>query len=203
MESGQSKEGGTASHRLARAVSVLTFPPVVALPAFLILDVSAEESSSRLLVGLLAVAFGVAWPIVVSLGQVLRRRTAGIDAPRERTVLLGLGAVGYSLGVAGLIAAGSPLLITLLMFCYATNTLVLLVINLYWKASAHAMGIAGPTTALVFAFGPWGVLLSLLLPIVGWSRVRLSAHTLWQVVVGAELGYLLTGGQFLIGLRYF
>ena len=189
--------------RLARALSVITFPPLVALPTFLILDASLGGSGRRLLVGVLALTFGVVWPIARALLLSLRRRPAGIETPRERLVLLGLGAVGYSLGVATLVAVGSPILITLLMFCYASNTLVLLAINLSWKASAHAMGVAGPTMALVFGFGAPGALLSLLLPFVGWSRVRLKAHTLSQVAVGAALGYVLTGAQIALGLRFF
>ncbi len=190
--------------RLARVISLFTFPPVVALSAFLILDASLDDGSGPgLLVGLLAVTFGVAWPIAVSVVLIRGRRTSSVEAPRERLLLLGLGAVGYSLGVAALIAVGSPILITLLMSCYATNTLVLLIVNLYWKASAHAMGVAGPTVALVFALGVPGVLLSLLLPFAGWARVRLRAHTLSQVVVGAALGYVLTGAQIALGLRFF
>lgn len=201
MDPARSKLSGARSLRLARIVSVLTFPPVVALPTFLILDALLGGPGSRLLVGLLAVAFGVAWPIVMSVVLILRRRTAGSEAPRERIVLLGLGAIGYSFGVITLIAVGSPVLITLLMFCYVTNTLALLALNLYWKASAHAMGVAGPTIGLVFGLGAVGALLSVLLPLTAWSRVRLRAHTLSQVAVGAALGYALTSAQLALGLR--
>lgn len=202
MESERPKERRKSLVRLARAVSVITFPPLVALPAFLILDASLGGPGSRLLVGVSALTFGVIWPIAVSFVLILRRQPAGIETPRERLVVLGLGAIGYSFGVATLVAVGSPILVTLLMFCYATNTLVLLAINLYWRASAHAMGVAGPTIALVFGVGVPGALLSLLLPFVGWSRIQLKAHTLSQVVVGAALGYVLTGTQIALGLRW-
>ncbi|MGZ7133663.1 MAG: hypothetical protein ACXVH4_02920, partial [Halobacteriota archaeon] len=65
-------------------------------------------------------------------------------------------------------------------------------INLYWKISIHTMGIAGPTTVLVFAFGYWGALLGLLLPPVIWSNVPLEKHTVVQPIVGAILGFVLT-----------
>lgn len=187
--------------RLARAVSVLTFPPVVALPAFLLLGATIGGNGSWLSTDVITLTFGVAWPIVASLVLILRRHPAGSETPRERPLLLGLGAIGYSFGVAALVAIAAPLLVTLLMFCYATNTVVLLAVNLFWKASAHAMGVAGPTVALVFGFGLLGALLSLLLPLAGWSRLRLRAHSLAQIVVGAVLGYVLTGAQIALGLR--
>jgi membrane-associated phospholipid phosphatase len=203
MKDGEPDERRKVSLRVAHTVSVLTFPPLVALPVFLLLDAGLARPGSSLLIGVVSLAFGVAWPVGVSVLLMLRHPQSGIDGPRGRLILLGLGALGYALGVGALVVLGSPTLVTLLMFCYGTNTAVMLAINVYWKASVHAMGIAGPTVALVFGFGVLGALLSLLLPLVGWSRIRSKAHTLSQVVVGALLGYVLTGTQFVLGLRFF
>lgn len=185
----------------ARIVSVITFPPVVALVAFLLLIASLPGSGSRWTVTGVALTFGVIWPVAATVGLILRRE--GIERPRDRLTLLALGVLGYVFGTAGLLVADSPLLVTLLMFCYATNTAILLAVNVYWRASAHAMGIAGPTMALVFGFGAWGALLSLLLPAVGWSRIRLKAHNIAQIAAGAGLGFVMTGLQISVGLRLF
>ncbi|MHB1435672.1 MAG: phosphatase PAP2 family protein [Thermoplasmata archaeon] len=187
----------------ARVVSIVTFPPVLALPAFLLLIASFAGSGSRWAIIGIALTFGVLWPVAATVGLTLQRKGEGIERPHERMILLGMGVLGYAIGTVGLLAAGASLLVTLLMFCYGTNTAVLLVINIFWKASAHAMGVAGPTMALVFGFGVSGTLLSLLLPMVGWSRIRLGAHSLTQVVAGALLGYALTGLQLSAGLRLF
>ncbi len=203
MKNGETDKKHEGSLRVAHTVSVLTFPPLIALPVFLVLDAWFAGSGSRFLIGAAAVAFGVAWPIAVSGLLISRRPQPGIEGPKERLTLLGLGALGYAVGVGALIVLGSPILVTLLMFCYATNTAVMFAINVSWRASVHAMGIAGPTMALVFGFGVLGALLSLLLPLVGWSRIRLGAHTPSQVVVGALLGFVLTGTQIALGLRFF
>ena len=176
---------------------------MVALPTFLLLTVSFADSSARWTVTGTALAFGVAWPVAASVGMILRRRGSGIDGPWDRQAFMGLGVLGYAVGVVALVSLAAPLLVTLLMFCYASNSAVLLAINVFWRASAHAMGVAGPTMALVFGFGGSGALLSLLLPAVGWSRIRLGAHDLAQIVAGAGLGYVLTGLQFSVGLRLF
>ncbi len=57
------------------------------------------------------------------------------------------------------------------------------------------MGVAGPTTALIYTFGYIGSILGLILPIVMWSRVYLKRHTISQVIVGALLGFIMTAIQ--------
>ncbi len=58
------------------------------------------------------------------------------------------------------------------------------------------MGAIGPTTTMVFVFGPLGSIPGIFVPIIIWSRVRLERHTIAQVIVGAGLGILLTSIQF-------
>lgn len=77
------------------------------------------------------------------------------------------------------------------MFCYGTNTLIVFFINLKWKISVHAMGVTGPTTALLL-FNPLGFLMGLIAPLVMWNRVVLNKHSPNQVLAGAICGYLLT-----------
>jgi membrane-associated phospholipid phosphatase len=88
------------------------------------------------------------------------------------------------------------------MFGYFAGTLCLFFINLYWKISIHTMGIAGPTTVLIFVFGYWGALLGLLLPPVIWSRVYLKKHTAAQAITGAILGFVLTAVALSLLLLY-
>lgn len=193
--------GLDTSLRVARGISVGTFPPVLALLAFLVLDATIVAPASRPLLIAITIVFGTVWPIGATLSLLRDRGPAGIEGGRARTRLLGVSALGYGLGAGLLFALGAPALVALLMTCYATNSAVMLLINLSWKASVHAMGVAGPTVALIFALGLSGALLSVLLPIVAWSRHRLGAHTWSQVVAGAALGYLLTGSQIVLGLR--
>ena len=61
-------------------------------------------------------------------------------------------------------------------------------ITLRWKASAHCT-VAGHAAAAGFLLlGPPGLIFSLVLPLVLWSRVALGAHTLPQALVGAAVG---------------
>jgi membrane-associated phospholipid phosphatase len=125
-----------------------------------------------------------------------------VPARTDRNLSLLLATVSYFVGTAVLLIIRAPLLSTAVMFGYFAGTLFIFLVNLRWKISIHTMGIAGPTTVLVFVFGWWGALLGLLLPPVIWSRVYLKKHTLAQALAGAVVGFLLTAFALWLVLIY-
>ena len=109
----------------------------------------------------------------------------------------------YTLGTVIMFALNAPPIVSALMFCYTTNTLVTFLISLHWKISVHAVGVAGPFTVLVYFFGwLYSPLLLLIIPI-GWSRIELNAHTLAQVVVGFLLSIVITWAQLVLLFQFF
>jgi membrane-associated phospholipid phosphatase len=76
------------------------------------------------------------------------------------------------------------------------STIVLLIsllglITLFWKISFHAASVSAATVTLVMVLG-WHTGPSLLLiPLVGWSRVRLKRHTTQQVIAGSVAGLII------------
>ena len=63
--------------------------------------------------------------------------------------------------------------------------------HLFWKISFHGATITAAATATVLVAGSsaWPVLL--LVPLVGWARVRLERHTPRQVIFGTLVGALI------------
>ncbi len=61
-----------------------------------------------------------------------------------------------------------------------------------WKVSAHMAGTSFIFT-LASILGNFAITLStlIILPIVGWSRIKLRRHTLAQVVVGTLIGFVI------------
>jgi membrane-associated phospholipid phosphatase len=49
---------------------------------------------------------------------------------------------------------------------------------------------------LVLAFGPVLLATGIVVAAVGWSRVRLGDHTMWQVVAGTVIGAVIVGVVF-------
>ena len=84
-----------------------------------------------------------------------------------------------------------------LVFCYMTNTIVIIVITKYWKISIHAAGVAGPLTALWIhgIHSPFIVIFIVVL--LGWARIILKAHNIAQVLTGFILGSFLTWIQLI------
>jgi membrane-associated phospholipid phosphatase len=68
----------------------------------------------------------------------------------------------------------------------------------WWKVSLHATVAGGAVATVVLLYGPWLLLLIAPLILVCWSRVKLTDHTVTQVVVGALLGPLVGGAVFLL-----
>ena len=72
----------------------------------------------------------------------------------------------------------------LLALGYTFVTVILLVVNRFWKVSVHSAGVTGPIFALIFVFGIIVIPLSLIILLVNWSRIKLKKHTFRQTLVG-------------------
>lgn len=175
-----------------------TLPPI----AFLLLYIAGmgtDTPAPDLTVAGLSVAilFASALPLAAVVYLARRGVVDSIDVSdrTKRAVPLALAILSYAAGFAILSRLGAPELARGLMLCYATNTLVVAIITLWWKISIHAVGTAGPIVAVTAAFGPWALPAFLLLPVISAARVSLQRHTIAQVVAGSLLGAALTAGQ--------
>lgn len=194
--------------RAAQAISNLTAPPLLAVPLYIVLgvyDKSRRQLSDSLVVGIdsTAVFFGVVFPLAFVLLLRSRSKISDIHIPirQQRTLPYCITILSYLAGFAAIYWLAGAGALAATMFCYGINTSVMLFINFFWKISAHATGVGGPLAALTLLYG-WVVLpLYLLLPMVGWARVHLKAHTLGQVVAGSILGFGLTAAQLLFIFR--
>jgi len=65
-------------------------------------------------------------------------------------------------------------------------------VNLFFKASGHAAGVAGPVSALIYFYGLIAAPLIALIPLTMWARVKAKGHTLSQTIIGALLSAVVT-----------
>jgi len=83
----------------------------------------------------------------------------------------------------------------------ASISVFLLAVTLFWKISGHSTAAASFSVFMGFLFGPEVSPLLLLIPVVGWARVRIKRHTPAQVLAGTLTGLLFTiGFMFLLHL---
>ena len=180
------------------------FSPVV-LPVFTFSAILAQDTTLPLerkwliwCVCLLSTTLIIS-SYVVYLKLSGRVGSVDLDLREERRKPFIVGLASNCIGFVLVYWLGAPPLVTWLMFCFVTNTLVVQLITRWWKVSIHATGVGGAVVAWTFHFGvaiaPWFILV----PIVGVSRVVLHKHTIGQVIVGSLIGICLTALQ----LRYF
>lgn len=111
-----------------------------------------------------------------------------ITARAERLIpaLFLLAAFVALLGALTLLEAPRDLFLLTLSMGLASAGVVL--VTLVWKASAHCTVAGHAAAAGLLLLGPLGILFLLVLPLVGWARVVLKAHTLPQALAGAAVG---------------
>jgi membrane-associated phospholipid phosphatase len=194
------------SQKKAKIISEISIPPVFAAIVFALLCFVNQRSIGYKFL-LLIVCWATAWvfPIVYLLYLKKRGEISHLHVPikEQRTQPYLIGSASYFLGVVILLLLHAPFLVWGVMVCYLTNTLIITAVNLHWKMSAHAMGTAGAIAGLHFAFG-WVVApLYLLIPLVGWARVKIRAHTIVQVLAGGSAGVLLTLIQLTLLSHFF
>ena len=205
MQNSRVTDGDSNKRKWASFISDITIPPVIAVLMFSLINYSLLRGFPFVAVTCITTLFAAIVPLsMLLLWETRTKAKIDLDVPArtERGRPLLFACTSYLIGTAALVAAHAPLLTTVLMFGYFAGTLCLFFINLYWKISIHTMGIAGPTTVLIFVFGYWGVLLGLLLPPVIWSRVYLKKHTVAQAIMGAVLGFVLTAVALSLLLLY-
>lgn len=187
------------SPKLSRVLSTIFSPLLNSTFAFLILIGADGDLTPGRKVQMFSIAFIVTSVVpIVYLGWMKWRGTVDsmdVDRRQQRLRPLIVGITSYAIGFVLLARLQAPDIVLGLMFCYATNTLFILLITRTWKVSVHATGISGPVVALVFRFGWHAVPLFILIPVVAWARVALGKHTVVQVVVGALIGIFLTAVQ--------
>jgi membrane-associated phospholipid phosphatase len=192
--------------KLARIVSTLFVPPSFTIIVFTIFAFILETESIKTVVTILvALLFGFTAQIILFL--ILRRKGKIVDLDasikEERTTPFLISVGFYFIGLVILIIFKVNIISIAFWFCYISNTLVTILINKHWKISAHAMGAAGPLAAITYAFGFVALVFSIIILLVGWSRIHLKVHNVAQVTAGIILAFISTYLQIYFIVKWF
>lgn len=188
----------------ARFVSTVFIPPLSLLFATIFYLSTSEDSNNAFRIIIISLIFGVKIPIVYFLIMLKKKKIANQDASikEERTIPYLFGILFMILGLSTLVYFNASKMIQLLWIVQIVNTLFLIVINKYWKISAHMIGFSSPTAWLVFNFSNLLLIpFAILGIIIGWSRFHLKCHTISQIIAGFLFGFGLTYLQLLMLVR--
>jgi membrane-associated phospholipid phosphatase len=175
---------------VARIVSTVCNPFLTSLALFVILADARSSGATDFWVLLFNSAFFTSiGPMLFIFFLYATDRISDLDmsirAERERVFIAFV--VFYALGALDLWLIRAPVIMTASMAGFAASALIVQWITRYWKISTHALGITAPLVALTVLYGERPLPFYALIPLVGWSRVYLRAHTTLQVIAGTLL----------------
>ncbi|OLR94078.1 hypothetical protein BJP25_13390 [Actinokineospora bangkokensis] len=188
--------------RVARAISEVFAPAVVVLllPLAVAWAATGHHPGLTLLWGLEVALFSSAIPMVFIVRGARRGRwdTHHVRDREHRAVPLLFGLASTLVGVGILVVGGAPRDVLALSLAMVVTLVVCILITRRWKVSLHTAVAGGAVAMTTLLYGPWALLLLVLLVAVAWSRVVLGDHTAAQVVVGALVGPVFGGVVFLL-----
>jgi membrane-associated phospholipid phosphatase len=187
---------------VAKIISTVCNPFLTSLALFVILAGARSNGATDFWVLLFNSAFFTSiGPMLFIFYLYATDRISDLDmsirTERERVFIAFV--IFYAFGALDLWLIHAPAVMTASMAAYAVSSLVVQWITRYWKISTHALGITAPLVALTVLFGQRPLPFYVLIPLVGWSRIYLRAHTLLQVLAGT----LLALGTTLLFFRIF
>ena len=182
-------------HLLAEIVSWLFFPPLVATVFFIFLVFWYSNDLNQGVRWLATIApFLVFLPLIFFVVAYKLKWISDIDLShrRERPAFLLVFIISLALASALLYFLKVPKE----FFAYAFSGLVMVIlasiITLSWKISFHTAVTTSVVTAIVILGGLRFWPFFLLIPVIGWARVALKKHTIYQVIGGTLLSIAIT-----------
>jgi len=116
-------------------------------------------------------------------------KISDLQIPRRKERLIPLLIINICV-IAGFIALlflNSSHLLRTVYLIYLSALPLISIITVFYKISFHASYITMFSFIYLMVFGKWAIFTLLLIPLVGWSRVRLKRHTTGQVLLGISV----------------
>ena len=192
------KPNGAAGRITHLIVRVLTLPPIVTGLTLVLMYAPAGLLTLREL--LLCEVFLLLVPLAAyplrEIFHIGRNRREG-----QRSTALVLSAAGYACGFIWSLLLPCSWLVHILFLSYVVSIAALLALNagLGLRASGHACSTTAPVFLLTWKLHPLFIIPSLLLiAAVYRSSLKLSRHTLPQLLIGSSISLLACGLSILV-----
>jgi membrane-associated phospholipid phosphatase len=178
---------------ISRYISNIFVPPSFTFLVFVYISIADQQANASFVyIVIQGLVLGLILPILFFFSIKGKGLVSDIDATikEERLFPYLFGVAVTSFGIILNYYLGYSVL-TKIWIIYFCSMLLLLLINKFWKVSAHAMGVSIPMGLLVYFEGTASMYYIPMVLLICWSRIHLQKHTTLQVVVGSGLGILL------------
>lgn len=199
-ESGAERFATIVSNVLSWVLVPLLMPVYGLILAFGLSILDVAPMGMRVVFTLIVAGIDLAIPmlLIVLLKKLGMIDDLGLNGRKERLIPYIITTVCYFATAWFMAAKGAPLWLSMFFAGGGLASLINLIVNFWWKISAHAAGIAGvvalliriekdgsPEPELFF----WMMLSIVLAGLLGSARVWLGRHTVWQVLAGYVVGF--------------
>lgn len=182
---------------IAYYISAIFSPPLVVIYA-VALSAPFLNVSSPLLWSVLFILLFIA-PPALFVYRLLKKgviKDFHMSNRKERIKPLVVITLNTLLGIYIFHIIGAPDIYILMSISSFLSILIIFIITLFWKISVHSVAVSGLYIVTMSQMSDLAVPIAILIPIVAWSRVQLSHHTVLQTVAGVFLGILTFGVPF-------
>ena len=186
---------GDRSRTFARIISFIFDGSVLALPVFLVVCFYRQNNLVSVLPAFFtSVVFTALIPYLFILYLYRIGKISDLQLPKRKERIIPLIIINLSIlvGFVILFFIDSSRLLKTVYFIYLAGVPVLSVITIFWKISFHSSYITMFSMIFLLVFGKWALITMILIPLVGWSRLRLKRHTLAQVLLGISVSGLIS-----------
>jgi hypothetical protein len=195
--------GNEIVSEFAKLVSIVAAPPTVAILATVSfslwspIGLGSLSAPFSILICFLCFVF---FPFIAVI-YLYKKKFSDLDVSKReaRTPLLVIAIASYSVAALIFSVTNTRILVLLALGCYFVS-LIVMVVNLFWKVSIHCAGVTGPIFSLIFVFGLNALPLALIIGLVAWSRIKRKNHTFSQTLAGTLIS--LTVGLIIYPLLY-
>lgn len=194
----------SSASQFAKALGYIINPLV--LPFLVAVSIAVGRGSDLIWIGAVSLGLFVAFPVGYLGWMVRSGRSASVELadPRERDIPYAVAA--FILLIAMLLLSTRPSeegWFAALVGTYGISTVLIFLVNRYWKISAHLYGLGTAISLLFFApdivlgldtrdFAWAAFALSCLVFPLMWARVYTRAHTFAQTTAGTVSGLILS-----------
>lgn len=177
-------------HRVAAAISEVCAPAVLVTLFLVATAIGTTGWPGGALQAVVAATFTTVLPLAAVLVLVRAGHLTDhhISDRRQRAPVLAGTLLSIGVGLCLLVLLDASWALVAAVWCTVAGVALVLLVNLWWKLSAHSAVAVFVTCGAVTIAGPAALLLLPMPVAVGWSRVRLGAHTPGQVAAGFLVG---------------
>ena len=188
--------------QLAAYISTIFSPPLVVIYGVIIsapfLNVSSPWLWSILFIFLFVI------PPTLFVYNLFRRGLVHdfhLNIRKERLKPLFVILFNTLLGISVFYLLSGPKLLIILSICCLLSVIVMFFVTLFWKISGHSVAAGGLCVLMLALLNESAIPFTILIPIIAWSRFKLSRHTVSQTIAGVILGIITFGVPlFITGL---